>query len=428
MKPWLHHKVIPRLPRAVYVFQSGLVLNAFGNGAANPFLVLYLHEVRGVPLGLAGLAGTTGALCGLVGGLTAGSIADRVGARRAMLVGLFLSATGLGLYPVIRSPWHAILLAGIAGAGTGMWLTAQTALVAALVPAELRHIAFAQQRVAANVGLGLGGLVGGLLVTVGDPASFTRLFVLDAATFAGYGVVLLFVPAEGRRVVPGGGYRAALHDRPFLGVVALNLLWVASTVALINSLFPVFAHEQAGVSTHAVGLLFLVNSLTIVLLQFPVSRAVEGHRRMRAMALMAGLFASWWLLVLLTGDRFDGRRAVIVLAAAIAVLGVGECIYDAIQGALVSDLAPEGSTGRYLAASGFGWQAGFILAPVSGGLLLASEPRALPLTCAGLCAVGAAGALLLERALPERARMTPRLRKRELAEGLEVRQANPDEA
>ena len=26
-----------------------------------------------------------------------------------MLAGLLLSATGLGLYPVIRSPWHAIL-------------------------------------------------------------------------------------------------------------------------------------------------------------------------------------------------------------------------------------------------------------------------------------------------------------------------------
>src|SRR5262249_5028793 len=86
--------VVPRLPRAVYVFQSGLVINAFGNGAANPFLVIYLHNVRGIPLGLAGLAGSTSAACGLVATLGAGSVADRLGARAAMLVGLVISATG----------------------------------------------------------------------------------------------------------------------------------------------------------------------------------------------------------------------------------------------------------------------------------------------------------------------------------------------
>jgi hypothetical protein len=31
----------PSLSREVYVLRSGLVVNAFGNGAANPFLVVY---------------------------------------------------------------------------------------------------------------------------------------------------------------------------------------------------------------------------------------------------------------------------------------------------------------------------------------------------------------------------------------------------
>jgi MFS family permease len=428
MQPWLHRKVIPRLPRSVYVFQSGLVLNAFGNGAANPFLVLYLHEVRGIPLGLAGLAGTTGAACGLVSALAAGAIADRVGARAAMLAGLALSATGFALYPLIREAWQAIVLAGTAGAGTGMWLTAQTALVAGLVPPSLRHVAFAQQRVAANVGLGLGGFVGGAIVTLADPASFARLFVLDAATFAAYGLVLLFVPAGERRVAAGGGYAAAVRDRPFLGLVALVFVWVASTVALINSLFPVYAHEQSSVSTHAIGVLFLVNSVAIIVLQLPLSRAIEGHRRMWTLALMAALFAAWWLLVLLTGARLDGRTAAAVLAGAVVVLAVGECLYDAVVSALVADLAPEGSTGRYLAASGLGWQVGFVVAPVTGGILLAARPPALPVVCAVVAAAGGAAALLLERALPAGARLTPRLRERELPERLEVGQANPDEA
>jgi hypothetical protein len=57
--------VVARLPRDVYVLQAGLLVNVLGNGAAAPFLVIYLHDVRGAPLGVAGLAASTGAACAL---------------------------------------------------------------------------------------------------------------------------------------------------------------------------------------------------------------------------------------------------------------------------------------------------------------------------------------------------------------------------
>ena len=38
----------PQLPRDVYVLQSGGLLNAFGNGIVLPFLIIYLHNVRGM--------------------------------------------------------------------------------------------------------------------------------------------------------------------------------------------------------------------------------------------------------------------------------------------------------------------------------------------------------------------------------------------
>jgi predicted MFS family arabinose efflux permease len=74
-------------------------------------------------------------------------------------------APAYGLYPLVCQPWHAIVFAALAGAGIGTWLTMQSSLLAALTPASLRHMAFAWQRVAANVGLGLGGFAGGLIVT-----------------------------------------------------------------------------------------------------------------------------------------------------------------------------------------------------------------------------------------------------------------------
>src|SRR5262245_55901519 len=157
------------LPRSVYVLQAGLVLNAFGNGAANPFTLLYLHDVRGIPLALAGVASATGATFALGSALASGTLADRLGARTTILGGLALSTIGFALYPLVREAWEAIAVATLVGSGAGAWLTGQSALLAAIVPSDRRHVAFAQQRVAANIGLGLGGLCGGLLVSTGDP-------------------------------------------------------------------------------------------------------------------------------------------------------------------------------------------------------------------------------------------------------------------
>ena len=62
----------PRLPRSVWILSFGGLANAVGNGLAYPFLVIYLHNVRGFSLGTAGLVlATNGAVslaCGPGGG------------------------------------------------------------------------------------------------------------------------------------------------------------------------------------------------------------------------------------------------------------------------------------------------------------------------------------------------------------------------
>jgi len=58
----------PRLPREVYVLELGALVNAFGKGVVLPFLLIYLHNVRGIGLGTSGLILAASSLAGLVGG------------------------------------------------------------------------------------------------------------------------------------------------------------------------------------------------------------------------------------------------------------------------------------------------------------------------------------------------------------------------
>lgn len=392
--------VARELPRSVYVLQAGLVLNAFGNGAANPFMLIYLHSVRGIPLAVAGLASATSATCALAASLWSGSLADRVGARATLLAGLGLSTTGFALYPLVHEGWHAILVATLTGSGVGTWLTGQSALLAALVPPAQRAVAFAQQRVAANVGLGLGAFAGGLIVAGGEPRGFELLFLLNAATFVLYGLAISRIDANPHgRPRPEGGYREVLRDRVFLRFALLNFAVVGGAIALLNGLFPVYARDEAGVNERTIGLLFLLNSVTIIVAQIPVARRQAGRRRLQAFARMGVLFAAAWLLVLTAGG-LGGTRAVAVLVLAVLVISWAECLYDAIQGPLTADFARDRLTGRYMAVNGFSWQLGFIAGPAVGAVVLAAEPSALWLLAASVCAVVAVASLALERRLP----------------------------
>jgi MFS family permease len=400
----------PRLPRSVWTMEAGGLVNAFGNGITFPFLVIYLHNVRGISLGTAGLVLATNGAMSFVASPLAGSLSDKIGGRVTLGGALVLMAIGYGSFPLVHKPWHAFLAMVVAGAGNGSFWPSQSTLLAGLAPQARRHAAYALQRVSRNLGIGLGGLTGGLIATTADPTSFTILFLVDAATFLGFVAVLPFVPdpklpplEEGARP---GRYRDVLRDRLLLGIVGLNIVFVSAGYAQVE-LMPVFAKNEAGVSEREIGVIFLVNTLVIVFAQLPIARLLEGRRRMPALALMTLLWAAAWIIVLVAGASLEAASAAAVLAFAGLVFGLGECFQGPTQGALVADLAPPRLRGRYMALSTVSWEIGFVVGPAIGGFVLDRQPLALWPLAAGVCLLAGVGALALERGIPPRLRLTP---------------------
>jgi MFS family permease len=399
----------PDLPRPVWLLQAGGLANMFGNGVVVPFIVIYLHNVRGISLGLAGSIAAANGLAALVSGPIAGALADRIGARTTLVGALLVMSAAFSLFPLIHQAWHAFLLNGLAGVGSGAFWPSQGTLLTALTPPARRAAAFAQQRVTMNLGIGLGGLTGGLIASTSHPSSFTLLFLMDAATFLVFAVILTRVPSP--KVLPAkeerGGYHAVFANRPFVAFVLLNTAFIAASIALFSELFPVFAKNQAGVTERGIGLIFFLNTLLIVIIQLPVAKFEQGRRRMAALATMAVLWSATWLLVLAGGLWLEGAAATALFAFAFAVFAVGECLHGTVQGPLVSDLAPRHLLGRYMALSSSAWQVGFIIGPAAGGFVLQAQPYALWPVAAAVCLAGGAWALMLERRLPARVRVTP---------------------
>lgn len=408
----------PQLPRDVWLLQIGGLANSFGNGIVFPFLAIYLHNVRGFGIATAGIAIAISAAAQLIAGVAMGPVIDRLGARRVLGAGLVIQAIGFGLLPLVSEPWHAYALLAFEGVGSAAFWPSQSTLISRLTPPARLHAAFAQQRVTMNLGVGLGGLTGGLIASVDSPTTFTVLFVLDALTFLAYFCVLALIHDPGTRPLrdgeTAGSYRDVLRDRLFLGLWSLNFLFVAAGYSLLN-LLPPFVRDHGGLSERQIGVVFFFNTITIVLAQLPVSRWLEGKRRLRALALMPLLWAVAWLGVDAAGYWLEATTAFVAITVFAIVFGVGECLHGPAHQALVGELGGDRLRGRYFALHSMSWGLGGVAGPAIGGLILATAPFALWPLAAAVCLVAAAGALALERLVPEGLRRIPRA---EIAHGV----------
>jgi MFS family permease len=403
----------PRLSRQLWTLLSGSFFNALGNGVVFPFLLIYLHNVRGITLGTAGLVLAATSVAGLAAGPLSGTLIDLLGPRRVLVASMVVSALGFGGFAFVHSVPAAFGAAILAGLGNGSFWPSHATMVAALTQRQSRHNAYAMQRVLNNLGIGVGGVVGGFIATTSHPNSYQLLFLIDALTFGGYIAALWFVPSPARVArepdAPAAGYRQVLRHKTFLAYIVLNASLVAVGFSLLGDIFPAFAKNVAHVNERGIGLCFLANTLAIVVAQLPVAKWLEGRRRMAAYTVEGAIWAGSWLIVFAGGWWFTGSAATAVFALALTIFGLGECFHGTVQNALIADLSKPGLLGRYLALNGFGFQLGGAAGRAAGGFALALIPHGLWLIAAAAAFAAGLSALLLEWVLPEDLRRTPRL-------------------
>src|SRR5437764_13217316 len=383
----------------------------FGNGVIGPVLIIYLHNVRGISLGVAGLIVASNSAAALCSGFVGGAPSDRLGPRTVLSVALVVMATGFALFPLIRTPWQAFALNVLVGAGSGSFWPSQSTLLSSLTPKARRPVAFAQQRMTMNLGIALGGLVAGAIARPDRPGTFTFLFLLNTVPFLVFVAVLRLLPPVRVREEhhEPGRYADVLRNGTFMSYIVVNVIFIGAGIAVMSELLPPFAKNTAHVSEPAIGVLWFVSAGAIALAQLPIAKLVEGRRRLRGLALMGIVWCATFLSVLAGGAWLTGPQAAIVFGAAVGIFALGQCLHGAIYAPLVVDLAEPRLLGRYMAFSSSTWQIGWLIGPAAGGFVLQHEPLALWPGVAAICLLASAYALALEQRIPADLRVTPHL-------------------
>jgi hypothetical protein len=101
----------------VWIVEGGLALSWLGNGAVAPFLLIYLHNVRGLTLAAAGLAVAVGSAAALAVGLSAGCLVDRLGARPVLAGSLLVASAGFAALLLVRASGHAFVALAVSPVG-----------------------------------------------------------------------------------------------------------------------------------------------------------------------------------------------------------------------------------------------------------------------------------------------------------------------
>ncbi|WP_217144102.1 MFS transporter [Streptomyces sp. AC627_RSS907] len=365
---------------AMHRIHVGNALSAFGLGFTVPYLYVYVAQVRGLGSVTAGLVLAVFAVAALIVLPFAGRAIVRRGPLPVLLTALVTAALGALSLGLSASASTVLLSAAALGAGQAVMQPALATMIVDCSSSETRSRAFAMQFFLQNLGLGVGGLIGGHLVDTSNPSSFTLLFAIEAAMFLLLVVVMVTarIPRTPRVEEAAGqsggtGWKQLLGNRAMVQLCVLGFVLFFACYGQFESGLSAYGVEAAGISTSALGTALAANTLVIVVAQFAVLKYVERRKRSRVIAAVGLIWAVAWAVAGYAGLGHGSQTmATAAFISTYALFGLGEAMLSPTLAPLVADLAPTGMAGQYNSAFALVKQLALAIGPAVGGPLGAS--------------------------------------------------------
>lgn len=360
MNPW---KGIKGLPKNIWLISIASLINRSGTMVII-FLTLYVSQSLEESATRAGLVVAVYGLGAFISAPFVGRLSDKIGEIQLMKISLFGSAVFLFIFSFIHDYYLILLISFLWAIINEAFRPASLSFISNESSSAQRKTAFALYRLAINLGMSIGPVIGGVLSEI----SYSLLFYVDAATCLAAGIFLMVVKWDLRKrtgeeqkidlVEKKTAFFAALSNKAFLYFL-LAALPVSIVYMQSMSTLPLYVVEYLRFSNSTFGLLIAVNTVLIILIELPLNASMTGWKDENSL----------YLGIILTGIGFGAlifADTITILVITIVIWTFGEMIFFPGAATMASELAPENRKGEYMGFYQMVFSLSFMLAPYVG--------------------------------------------------------------
>ncbi|MCB9258236.1 MAG: MFS transporter [Ignavibacteriales bacterium] len=351
------------LPKNIWLICTVALINRSGTMVL-PFLALYLTQEIGVEPGKAGLIITFYGIGALISAPYAGKLSDKIGPLNVMKYSLLFSGILFFIYSLFQNYFVLSLISVLLAIISEAFRPAGMSFISTEAKIEQRKPAFALYRLAINLGMSIGPVIGGILSAV----NFHLLFYVDGITAIAAGVFLTFAHWEPSKKeviqINESDFESKSNKiKVWQDVKFIYFLIAALPVVMVFfqhfSSMPLFVVQDLGFSRSTFGFLISVNTILIIIAEVPLNAKMNNWENWKALT-----FGS-----ILTAIGFGGMifsTGIISLIVTIIIWTFGEMIFFPAAASFAAELSPENRRGEYMGYNQMMFSLAFTIAPWGG--------------------------------------------------------------
>ncbi|WP_152446619.1 MFS transporter [Bacillus sp. THAF10] len=354
------------MPRSLWLLVIGMAINVTGASFLWPLNTIYIHNILGKSLSVAGLVLMLNAGASVIGNLIGGVLFDKIGGYKSILIGISITITALIGMTINHSwPFFVVFLA-IIGFGSGIVFPSMYAM-AGSVWKEGGRKAFNSMYVSQNLGVAIGAALGGLVANI----RFDYIFIANTVTYAIFFLIAMFGyksiqanPAVQTSVLD---QQKKIKDHTKLyALLTICIGYLLCWMGYVQWQTTIATHTKAlGIPLTQYSILWTINGALIVLTQPLISFIVKKYTKTLKTQIIVGL-----VIFILSFALVGIAEQYTAFVVAMIIMTIGEMFVWPAVPTVANELAPKGREGFYQGIVNSTATGGRMLGPLMGGLLV----------------------------------------------------------
>ncbi|BCL72517.1 MFS transporter [Vibrio nigripulchritudo] len=361
---------VKRFNFTIWTVLGGTLLARTTYFMAWPYLIVFLYQDYNASALEVGSMLAASAVVGVVTGLYSGYLSDKFGRKWVMISGSLIAVLAYGGIGVASEIWQFFALLILCGLMRPMIEAPAKAVIGDnLSDGKDRELALNIRYFVLNLGGAIGPLIGISLAL----AAPQKLFLVTGISYLIFALWLWlsfarFPEKRNQEDCEVPDFKATIkviaRDKIFQILLIANLTMMFVYAQLESSLPQVLVRSSVADAATLIASLVLVNTLTIIVFQFPMLKLMEK----------VPLFKRTQIGMVLMGVGMVGFIATpedwaIGWGMACFIISLGEVIAFPTLSVQIDQLAPEHLRGSYFGAAAL-YSLGFAIAPLVGGAML----------------------------------------------------------